>query len=80
MRLYVAWQKDQKNVAIMDITKIVDDTQALQPELERAIIANAVLDLTKADFIITADSEEQMMEMFPNADVKYEKNHNKEIH
>lgn len=73
MRMYIVWQKNEATVAIMDVTKMVDDTMKQQPELQRVVVANAVMDLASADCVITADSEEQMLEMFPNAIVKYER-------
>jgi hypothetical protein len=80
MKMYVMWQKNAKNVAIMDITKMVEDTMKEQPELQRMVVANAIMDLAEADCIMTADSEEQMLEMFPNAEVRYERDHDKEVH
>lgn len=73
MKIYVVWQQDAKNVAIMDISKVIEDVQKEQPELDRVISANAICSLVEADFIMTADSEEQMLENFPNAEIRYEK-------
>jgi hypothetical protein len=75
--MFIVWQKDEKTVAIMDVTKVVDDAHRLKPELSRFLFANALLDLTEADFVMTADNEEQLIEMFPNAIIKYE---DKEVH
>lgn len=76
MRIYVVWQKNTQNVAIMDISNMVDYVQQEQPELDRVVSANAILNLVEGDFIMTADSEEQMLENFPNAEVVYEKEMN----
>jgi hypothetical protein len=73
LRVYVVWQESEKDVAIMDITMVVEDTLAQQPNLQAVIVANAFMDLVDADFILTAESEEDMLEMFPNAIIQNEK-------
>jgi hypothetical protein len=78
MRIYLAWYQDEKSCAIMDVTKVVEDAHALAPQLERGMIMLALLDLMKADEVITADSEEEMMSMFNS--VTYVEDRRKELH
>jgi hypothetical protein len=67
------WQLDKTNVSIMDITNLTEQTMDVFVNLDRVIVANILMDMFEADCIITADSEEDMMGMFPNASVIHEK-------
>lgn len=73
MKLYVMWQETNKDAIIMDITSMVEETLDIQPNLDIIIIANAIMDIAEADCVITADTEEDMFSMFPNAKIRYEK-------
>lgn len=66
MRIYLLWFKDNNACAVMDVTKVVEDTYEIAPELPRALIASSLCDMMEADEILNAESEEQMMNMFIN--------------
>lgn len=61
------WYKSDKSGAVMDVTKVVEDAFSLAPQLQRAMIVSAVLELMQADEVIIADNEEEMLSMFENA-------------
>jgi hypothetical protein len=73
MRTYMLWYTGNKHGAIMDVTKVVEDCYKISPQLPRVMITTAILELMKADEILTADSEEQMLEMFENATIIHNK-------
>jgi hypothetical protein len=73
MRIYLVWHKDELSCAVMDVTKVVEDAYILSPELPRAIIASSLCGMMGASEIITADTEEEMMESFMEKDVDMKK-------
>jgi hypothetical protein len=72
MKVYVVWQEDKKTVAVMDVTKIVQDALIREPHLQTVVVANAIMDVVEADFILTTESEEEMLNLFPNAIIQKE--------
>jgi hypothetical protein len=69
MKTYLLWFNEGKSCAVMEVTKIVSDAERLAPQLPRALIIPALMNYLNADEIITADTEEQMLDMFENATV-----------
>lgn len=66
MRVYVLWYKENKNGAIMDVTKLAHDATAISPQVQPFEIINSIKEVMSADDVITCESEEEMIEMFSN--------------
>jgi hypothetical protein len=69
MRVYLLWYTAKNSAEIVDVTKAVEDTLALAPQLQRIVVITSLMDMLKADEVITADNEEQMLDMFKGVNI-----------
>lgn len=67
MKVYLLFKTGERSANVVDVTKAVEDTLDLAPQLPRVAIITSLMDMLDADEVITSDSEEQMLAMFDGA-------------
>ncbi|MER2009907.1 MAG: hypothetical protein ABS939_20930 [Psychrobacillus sp.] len=80
MKIYIFW-KNGKSGSVMDITEIIEECYK-ETGLQRVTIANMIVDTLSGDSIVMVENEEELDEVFPNATIISESDHNNrgEIH
>ena len=64
MRTFLFWRIRQKEGALMDATSVVDSVNDVSGSIPREIVAHNLMKLLKADEVIYADSEEEVLSQF----------------